>query len=62
MLKRLPYKDILFEQLSFLEPKVALYNESRSIKDLSYIARRVENIDLSKLSFEWRVLSTVFRF
>jgi len=60
MLKRLPYKDILFEQLSFLEPKVALYNESRSIKDLSYIARRVENIDLSKLSFEWRVLPTVF--
>ncbi|XP_067214127.1 SCAN domain-containing protein 3-like [Linepithema humile] len=27
MLKRLPYKDVLFEQLNFLEAKVALYNE-----------------------------------
>jgi len=61
MLKRLSYKDILFEQLSFLEAKIALYNEGRLIiKDLSYIAMRVENIDLTKLAFEWRVLPTVF--
>jgi len=63
MLKRLPYKDILFEQLSFLEAKVALFNEGRLIiKDLSYIAVGVENIDLTKLPLEWRVLSIIFRF
>jgi len=61
MLKRLPYKDVLFEQLNFLEAKVALYNKGRLIiKDLSYIATRVENIDVTKLAFKWRVLPTVF--
>lgn len=62
MMKRLPYKDAFFEQLNFLEPKVALlYIESRNkFKDLSHIASKIENIDISKLAFEWRILPTVF--
>lgn len=61
MMKRLPYKDAFFEQLNFLEPKVALYIESRNkFKDLSDIAAKIENIDISKLAFEWRILPTVF--
>lgn len=38
---------ILFEQLSFLETKIALYNKNKSkIKDLSYIALSIENSDI----------------
>jgi len=62
MLKRLSYKDPLFEYLTFLEPKIALYDESRiKIKDLTHIARLiVEDIDITKLDFEWRILPFIF--
>lgn len=61
MLKRLPYKDPFFEHLSFLEPKIALYNENRNkIKDLTYIAMIVEDIDITKLAFEWSILPSTF--
>lgn len=61
MLKRLPYKDPFFEHLTFLEPKIALYNENRNkIKDLTYIATIVEDIDITKLAFEWNILPSTF--
>ncbi|XP_067214890.1 zinc finger BED domain-containing protein 5-like [Linepithema humile] len=63
MLKRLPYRDTVFEQLIFLQPKVALYDETRiQFKDLTFIATRIGdiNIDITKLVFEWRILSSVF--
>jgi len=48
MLKRLPFRDTLFQQLTFLDPKVALYHESRlQIKDLTFIAKHMDN----KISF-----------
>ncbi|XP_067217224.1 zinc finger BED domain-containing protein 5-like [Linepithema humile] len=55
MLKRLPYRDTVFEQLMFLQPKVALYDESRiQFKNLTFIATRIGdiNIDITKLAFE----------
>ncbi|XP_067211624.1 protein FAM200A-like, partial [Linepithema humile] len=61
MLKRLPYRDTVFEQLMFLQPKIALYDESRvKFKDLTFIATRIGNIDITKLAFEWRILPSVF--
>ncbi|KYN10052.1 hypothetical protein ALC57_17824, partial [Trachymyrmex cornetzi] len=62
MLKRLPYKDPLFEHLTFLNPKIALYyDENRiKIKDLSHVAVIVENIDITQLDFEWRILPSIF--
>ncbi|XP_067212375.1 SCAN domain-containing protein 3-like [Linepithema humile] len=60
MLKRLPYKNSFFKQLTFLDAKIALYDEGRNeIKDLSIIASHFENIDITKLGFEWRILPTV---
>jgi len=59
MLKRLPYNDIVFQQLMFLQPKIALYNESRiQFKDL--IATRIGHIDVTQLAFEWTILPSVF--
>jgi len=47
MLKHLPYKDIIFEQLMFLKPNIALYYEGRTkIKDLTLLATRVGHINL----------------
>lgn len=61
MLKRLPYRDIFFKQLAFLDPKIALFDEGRNeIRDLTYVATRIEHIDLTKLAFEWRILPSVF--
>jgi len=61
MIKRLPYNDPFFKQLNFLDPKVALYIENRNeFQDLSDIATKIKNIDISKLAFEWRILPTVF--
>lgn len=62
MLKRLPYNN-LFEQLYFLEPKIALYVKGRvKIKDLTYIADQIKSIiiDITKLAFEWRILPSIF--
>ncbi|KYN10134.1 hypothetical protein ALC57_17729 [Trachymyrmex cornetzi] len=61
MLKRLPYKDPLFEYLTFLDPKIALYDENRTkIKDLIHIATIVEDINITKLDFEWQILPSTF--
>jgi len=39
MLKRLSFRDILFQQLTFLDPKIDLYHEGKlKIKDLTFIA------------------------
>lgn len=47
--------------MSFLEVKIALYNESRNkIKDLSHIALKFRNIDVKQLAYEWRTLPTIF--
>lgn len=61
MLKRLPFKDIFYQELVFLDPKIALYNEGRlKVKDLSFIAKRVNHSDITKLAFEWQVLPSCF--
>lgn len=61
MSKRLPYKDIFFQHLSFLNPDIALFDETRiKIKDLSCIDSRIEHINLSKLAYEWKILPLVF--
>jgi len=61
MLKRLPYKDIIFEQLMFLQPNIALYHEGRTkIKDLTLLATRIGDIDLKKLDFEWKILPSIY--
>lgn len=61
MVKRLPYNDTLFEELTFLNAKIALYDESRvKVNDLSSIAIRLENIDITKLAVEWNILPTIF--
>lgn len=61
MVKLLPYKNNFVEQLKFLEPKIALYDNARIIiKDLTNVASCVENIDITQLAFEWRILPTIF--
>jgi len=63
MMKRLPYKDIFFEQLSFLDPKVAFSCKARAtFKDLHVVATRLglDNIDVTRLAFEWRILPRGF--
>jgi len=61
MLKRLPYKDIIFEQLMFLQPNIALYYEGRTkIKELISLATRIGHIDLEKLDFEWKILPSIY--
>ena len=62
MLKRLPYKGAFFQNLIFLNPDIAFFDETRIIiKDLTCIAARIGNIDFSKLCYEWRILpSSVF--
>ncbi|XP_071581188.1 zinc finger BED domain-containing protein 5-like [Temnothorax nylanderi] len=61
MLKRLPYNDEFFKQLSFLDPKIALYKEGRNkIKYLTHIAKQVEHVNISDLAFEWDILPSSF--
>jgi len=61
MLKRLPCKDIFFEQLTFLDPQIALYDKDRTkIKDLNYIATRVQHINVTQLNYEWKILPLNF--
>lgn len=60
-LKRLPYKDTFFELLTFIDPEIALYDEGRSkISDLTDIAVRIGQIDITKLAFEWTILPSMF--
>lgn len=44
MMKRLPYKDTVFEQLNFLDPKISCKARA-TFKDLSVVATRIGNID-----------------
>jgi len=61
ILKRLPYNDPFFELLTFLDPQIALYHEGRiKVKDLTDIAVRIGQIDITKLAFEWRILPSTF--
>ncbi|XP_070516613.1 SCAN domain-containing protein 3-like [Cardiocondyla obscurior] len=61
MLNRLPCKDPFFEQLSFLDPKIALFNDGRiKIKDLTLIAKRLNYNNITRLAYEWRILPTIF--
>jgi len=61
MLKRLPYKDTFLEHLSFLEPNITFYDESRvKIPNLSHVTARFENINCSNLDFEWGILPSRF--
>lgn len=61
MLKHLLYKDPLFKEFTFLDAKIALYDEGRNeIKDLTIIASCLDNIDVTKLGVEWRILTTIF--
>jgi len=62
MLKRLPCKDILFQQLTFLDPQIALYDQNRiKISDLTYIATRIQrDINITQLNYEWKILPSTF--
>lgn len=62
LLQRLPYKDPLFEYLTFSEPEIALYDAGRiKFRDLIYITTIIEhNIDITKLAYEWRILPSIF--
>jgi len=53
MLKHLSHKNPLFKHLIFLEPKTALYDESRiKIKDLTHIAIIVKNINITYIYYK----------
>lgn len=55
------YKDIIFEQLMFLQPKIALYHEgSTKITDLTLLTMRIGCTDIEKLAFEWKILSSIY--
>lgn len=63
MTKRLPYKNNFFEQLTFLDPQIALFHEGRfKIRDLSGIVEHLKiiEIDITKLAVEWITLPSVF--
>lgn len=61
MIKRLPYNDAFFQNLKFLDSKISLRNEGRNVvKDLSDIAAHFNICDNTALSFEWRILPTIF--
>jgi len=62
MMKHLPYKNTFFEQLNFLDPKIAFSCKARAIfKDFSVVTTRINNIDnITQLAFEWRVLPHYF--
>lgn len=51
MMKRLPYKNNIFEQLQFLQPQIALYDEARiKFKDLTLLATCIGNINITNLA------------
>lgn len=61
MIKRLPYNDDLLRNLNFLDFKIALSDEGRSVvPDLTHIATHLGTFDLTSLAFEWRILPTIF--
>lgn len=61
MQKRLPYKNPLFREISFLQPHIALYNQGRiESKDLSNITTRIGHVNITNLAFEWAILPTIY--
>lgn len=61
MIQRLPYNDEIFRELKFLDPNVALREESRLIfPDLRNVARHFQVSDITALAYEWRMLPIVF--
>lgn len=61
MLKCLPFDDIFFRNLKFLNPKFALDNDIRNeIPDLTDIATYFGNFNITDLAFEWRILPSMF--
>ncbi|KYM96899.1 hypothetical protein ALC62_12436 [Cyphomyrmex costatus] len=60
MIQRLPYNDEFFRELKFLDPAVALQEESRlTFPDLRNLAKRFQISDID-LVYEWRMLPIVF--
>lgn len=60
MIQRLPYNNEIFRELKFLDPTVALHEESRFIfSDLKNLARYFQVSDITALAYEWRMLSIV---
>ncbi|XP_032673098.1 uncharacterized protein LOC116844993 isoform X2 [Odontomachus brunneus] len=61
MIKLLPFNNVVFDGLKFLDPKFALsYKERSTIKDLTNIATYLGTYDMTTLAFEWRVLPIMF--
>lgn len=61
MLKCLPFDDIFFRNLKFLNPKFALDNDIRNeILDLTDIATYFGNFNITDLAFEWKILPSMF--
>lgn len=57
----LPFNDVVFDGLKFLDPKFALSYEKRSmIRDPTDIATYFGIYDITDLAFEWRILPTMF--
>lgn len=61
MIQRLPYNNEIFRKLKFLDPSVALREESRlTFPDLKDIARHFQISDITALAYEWKMLPIVF--
>lgn len=61
MIQRLPYNDEIFRELKFLDPSIALREESRlTFPDLRNLAKRFQISDITALAYEWRMLPIVF--
>ncbi|XP_024872448.1 uncharacterized protein LOC112455009 [Temnothorax curvispinosus] len=61
MIKRLPYNNEMFRELTFLDPSIALSDESRlTFPDLRNVARHFQISDITALACEWRTLPIVF--
>ncbi|XP_018370018.1 PREDICTED: uncharacterized protein LOC108765686 [Trachymyrmex cornetzi] len=61
MIQRLPYNNHIFRELKFLDPTIALHQESRlTFPDLKNTARHFQISDITALAYEWRMLPIVF--
>ncbi|RLU25331.1 hypothetical protein DMN91_001487 [Ooceraea biroi] len=61
IIQRLPYNDKIFRELKFLNPNVALREESRlTFPDLRHVAKTFQISDITALAYEWRTLPFVF--
>jgi len=61
MIKRLPFNDIIFRDLNFLNFQIVLGDQARTIvPNLTHIATHFGTFDITTLAFEWRILPTMF--